>query len=172
MFAIVIVCIILASFVLGGFTTAKFFPHNKPSSPKLENADDVLNYLEAASVGQEETIEPLIQDFKNYLTKLNEPKLLPASKKPIWYHSNNQQTPPDEHWKLFFNDLTRESGDDKIDVVRHWVIKLNDHFTLYEIDKIMEQFDKEEDRKKIRHIFAEKNRRDKKEKEKQNVKKP
>lgn len=92
---------------IGGYILGR--NRNKHRQLEFDTPDSLINYLEACAISNPEMTK-LLNDFKS----ISGQKLLTT---PKWYHNPKENTPPEEHWKLFLSDLNREIGEDKIGVV-------------------------------------------------------
>lgn len=131
----------------------------KPKQFILEEDEDVLSLLEAAAT---------VSNFAGrVLTKAREMKALPAAKppekpqpKPEWMHNTQIAMPSEVHWEMFVSDMNREEDpNDKLKVLRFWVIEQENRFTTHECGLILDIFKEPEDRQAVRNVFAEQKRK-------------
>lgn len=156
-----LIALIVLSFIIGAGVTAHADRRtiknlkNRPEPPQLDTPEQLINYLEACSVNNT-GMTKMLGEFKTFTTK---PKQLAAvstvNQKPDWIHNPRTKVPCDEHWKIFLNDLTRETTSaDKIAVVNHWMFGIKNRFTYKELEMMLDQFDLPEDRKAVRELYA------------------
>lgn len=153
-----IILLFLASYSAGGYTTRKLLKSARPEPPALDTPENILDYLEACSLTQDnEATLRLLDDFREFTNdkKLLSGKVEAKADKPAWHHSTTVVVPAEKHWEIAFNDLKREKDSkDKIEVIRHWMLGIGNRFTIKEMDLILNEFDNSEDRAEVRKIYA------------------
>lgn len=125
---------------------------------KIEDDEDVISYLEAAA-----SCTPF---GKRVLAAAREMKSLPPHletpvAKPKYMHNVHESVPCEVHWELFVTDMNREDyDDDKLNVLRHWVLEKNNGFTMMEYGMILDMFEDSDSRACVRDIFAQQKKKE------------
>lgn len=150
-----------AGFALHKHITLKQL-HSRPEPPALDTPEHVLSYLEACSVDQfNPEMSELFSEFRLFVNQKQLPESSVAiqkyveAEKPEWYHNPSVDPTCREHWEVFLVDLLREEDPKaRVEVIRHWMMDLENQFTYKEMEIILGHFEDAKDRAAVRKIFS------------------